>query len=52
MLDRDYKPLAAPDFPAVRPRYPSRVGTFVYACGRVAAIMDGKMTSGNATAAR
>lgn len=42
-LDGDYRPLADPERPAVRPKYPVRVRHFVYACGAVAAMIEGKV---------
>lgn len=43
MLDSDYRRVADPSLPAVRPRYPGRVRSFMYACAKVAVIIDGKM---------
>jgi hypothetical protein len=50
-LDADYRPLRDPSLPALRPRFPSRVQRFVYACGKAAAIVEGRMkdTRGHGT---
>lgn len=41
MLDGDYRPVATPDRKPVRPRFPTRVRAFSYACALVAAQLDG-----------
>jgi hypothetical protein len=43
LLDEDYRPVWAPDLPAVRPRTPTRRKAFMYACALVAAKMEGKV---------
>ena len=50
LLDADFRPLWDPKLAPVRPLTPTRLRAFMYACGRVAAKMDGstmKATSGN-----
>lgn len=50
-LDAEYRLLRAPDRPPVRPKFPSRVKAFMYACAEVAANMEGvkrKVTDGRA----
>jgi hypothetical protein len=43
MLDSGYRPLRDPERPAFRPARPSRVRAFMYACGRVALKIEGKV---------
>lgn len=54
LLDADYRPLWAPDRPPVRPKFPTRLRSFMYACGQVAAKLDGKMneTGGHTSGGR
>lgn len=42
-LDADYRRLWDPSLNPLRPRYPDRLKAFMYACGKVAAIIDGKV---------
>lgn len=42
-LDADYRRLWDPSLPPMRPRHPDRLQNFMLACGKVAAIADGKM---------
>jgi hypothetical protein len=46
-LDAQYRPMWDPGLPEVRPRRPDRLRAFLYACGKAAAILDGKMESKN-----
>lgn len=43
-LDADYRPLEHPERPPMRPRYPTRLRSFMYACAEMAAIMDNRMS--------
>lgn len=42
-LDGSFRPVWAPELPEVRPANPDRYQRFLYACGKVAAILDEKM---------
>lgn len=40
MLDADYRPLWKPDAAPMRPKTPTRLRAFMYACAQVAATME------------
>lgn len=42
-LDSGYRRLSNVELPALRPHFPDRLRAFMYACGKVAAILDGKV---------
>lgn len=42
-LDSDYRPLNALSRRPTRPQYPTRLRSFMYACGQIAGLLDGKL---------